>query len=138
MATFGANTRCLYVPLTTPINPLNLYGATKKPNELMAQAYASLFSFGTPFTATGAAATGLPFISNVPLMNLEQPAAAAAAIAAMLRSPDRLSDLSVSMRRDLLSWVDRQSRAWGDIIEQTIGTSVSRMGDPSPPASREG
>jgi nucleoside-diphosphate-sugar epimerase len=49
-ATFGANTRCRYVPLTTPINPLSLYGAPKKANELMAQAYASLF--GLPKTAS--------------------------------------------------------------------------------------
>lgn len=79
--------------------------------------------FGTPFAASDGATSGIPFISDVPRFDLDDPHGAAALVAGLLDAPSRLVALSENMRLDLLAHVAQQPARWAKVIADTMLTS---------------
>jgi glycosyl transferase family 1 len=70
----------------------------------------------TPFVASGEALTGLPFLSAVPRIELEQPRAAAELIVGLLSSNDTLEQLSQRLSHERDDFIELQRGAWGRLL----------------------
>src|SRR5262249_54338779 len=73
-------------------------------------------SNGTPFVATAAALSGLPFLSSVPQIDLARPREAATLIGDLLVSPEQLVALSRRFEADRDDFLAQQHGVWGRLL----------------------
>jgi Glycosyl transferases group 1 len=73
-------------------------------------------SYATPFIATTAALTGLPFLRDVPRIRLNEPQAAAKLIEEWWAKPQALLEMSARLTEDLASFLVTQSGQWGALL----------------------
>ncbi|HEY2343939.1 MAG TPA: hypothetical protein VGH90_12940, partial [Chthoniobacteraceae bacterium] len=81
-------------------------------------------SHATPFVATEEAMSGLPFISDVPRIRLDQPEPAAQTIAKLIQEKTLLTALSQSLRQQLSRSLEARKGDWGDVFEKVCALPV--------------
>jgi hypothetical protein len=90
----------------------NTFGAKIKLAECVAH--------GTPFLATQAALSGLPFLDSVPIIDLDRPGAAARLLVEYLDNPDALVKLSQSNSERAQRARAEQTSAWGSFFKRCM------------------
>lgn len=72
----------------------------------------------TPFVATEGALSGLPFLGNVPRIDLAKPEEAATLITDLVSSPERLVAVSRRLEAERVAFRARQEGVWGRLLAQ--------------------
>ena len=73
-------------------------------------------SHATPFVATAGATTGLPFISSIPQISLDDPRSAAELIANLLSDGGALEETSDRLSHELSSFIEQEQGSWGRLL----------------------
>lgn len=77
----------------------------------------------TPFVATAEALTGLPFVSGVPQIKLEQPRAAGELISDLLSRRETLELLSERLSSERDAFLAQRDGRWGRLLRSVVETS---------------
>jgi hypothetical protein len=86
-------------------------------------------SYGTPFAATPAALSGLPFLSDVPLLlDLKDPVGSAKALDACLNDSAKRASMSSSLANALNDQLAAQARVWEKILSELAYTGRNAHG----------
>jgi hypothetical protein len=75
---------------------------------------------GTPFVATSNALSGLPFLTCVPKVNLNSPAAAAQVVMKLVSEPGRLTQLAMRLEHEVAEFQIRERGSWGRLIGEIL------------------
>ena len=73
-------------------------------------------SYGTPFAASKAALSGLPFLNGVPLLDLEDPVGSAQTLDALLNDSAKRASMSSSIANALNHQLQAQAKVWEMIL----------------------
>ena len=73
-------------------------------------------SYGTPFAASKAALSGLPFLNGVPLLDLEDPVGSAQTVDALLNDSAKRVSMSSSMANALNDQLQAQAKIWEMVL----------------------
>jgi FkbM family methyltransferase len=73
-------------------------------------------SYGTPFAASKAALSGLPFLNGVPLLDLEDPVGSAQALDALLNDSAKRASMSSSIANALNDQLQAQAKIWEMVL----------------------
>jgi glycosyltransferase involved in cell wall biosynthesis len=84
---------------------------------------AECVSYGMPFLATPTAMSGLPFLKDMPQIDLEQPQAAARLVAEYINSPETLLQLSQSITEQTREARTQQTQEWSSFLRRASGAA---------------
>ena len=73
-------------------------------------------SYGTPFAASKAALSGLPFLNGVPLLELEDPVGSAQTLDALLNDSAKRASMSSSLTNALNDQLQAQAKIWEMVL----------------------
>ena len=73
-------------------------------------------SYGTPFAASRAALSGLPFLNGVPLLDLEDPVGSAQTLDALLNDSAKRASMSSSIANALNDQLQAQAKIWEMVL----------------------
>ena len=73
-------------------------------------------SYGTPFAASRAALSGLPFLNGVPLLELEDPVGSAQTLDALLNDSAKRASMSSSLTNALNDQLQAQAKIWEMVL----------------------
>jgi hypothetical protein len=73
-------------------------------------------AYGTPFAASKAALSGLPFLNGVPLLDLEDPVGSAQMLDALLNDSAKRASMSSSIANALNDQLQAQARIWEVVL----------------------
>jgi FkbM family methyltransferase len=73
-------------------------------------------SYGTPFAASKAALSGLPFLNGVPLLDLEDPVGSAQTLDALLNDSAKRASMSSSIAKALNDQLQAQAKIWEMVL----------------------
>jgi hypothetical protein len=73
-------------------------------------------SYGTPFAASKAALSGLPFLNGVPLLDLEDPVGSAQTLDALLNDSAKRASMSSSIANALNDQLQVQAKIWEMVL----------------------
>ena len=73
-------------------------------------------SYGTPFAASKAALSGLPFLNGVPLLDLEDPVGSAQTLEALLNDSAKRASMSSSIANALNDQLQAQAKIWEMVL----------------------
>jgi hypothetical protein len=96
---------------------------------------AECVSYATPFMATRAALSGIPFRTSTPEIHLHMPAAAARVAMEYINSPEALTKLSQSIAGHAQQARTQQVVAWDAFLRRSMGrgTGFLHSADTAPP-----
>jgi glycosyltransferase involved in cell wall biosynthesis len=83
-------------------------------------------SYGMPFIATRAAMTGLPFLTGIPELDLDQPADAARTVASYFNTPEALMQLSQQIIGQMRTARVEQGPALGSFLRHLMTLARKR------------
>jgi hypothetical protein len=73
-------------------------------------------SYGTPFAASKAALSGLPFLNGVPLLDLKDPVGSAQTLDALLNDSAKRASMSSSIANALNDQLQVQAKIWEMVL----------------------
>ena len=88
---------------------------------------AECVSYGTPFLATEAAMSGLPFLTSIPRIDLDHPRAAAGLVLEHMDNPEELLKLCQSITTQAQQARAEQDTAWITFLRNSVTADDSSM-----------
>jgi glycosyltransferase involved in cell wall biosynthesis len=83
---------------------------------------------GTPIAATREALSGLPFLHNVPIIELDWPQRAAETVVALLAEPAKLRALSACATTQITEQIKKQAGQWERLLRKVARAGAQRSG----------